>query len=141
MRLRSLLQIVLPIALWIGGGGSNGFAALTTNHAQTSPAHSDPTLRTRHISRSYVAVFETALEVARTLPRWKIVGHDKASGWIQVERRTRVFKFVDDIRIQITEEEEEGTVALDIASQSRVGSGDFGQNARNIREFLAALDR
>ncbi len=121
---------MLPLALWVGG-----CAGLTTNHAQTSPSHSDPTLRTRDIPRAYDAVFDAALDVARTLPRWKIVGEARAEGLIQAERHTRLFKFVDDVRIQITQTDD-WKVTLNLSSQSRVGKGDFGQNARNIREFL-----
>jgi uncharacterized protein (DUF1499 family) len=35
---------------------------------------------------------------------------------------------------------EEG-VAVEVRSASRVGRGDFGQNARNIRGFFDALDQ
>jgi len=127
------LFVVLPVALWVGG-----CAGLTTNHAQTSPAHPDPTLRTRYVPGAYDAVFDAALAVSRALPRWKITGQERASGSILAERRTRLFKFVDDIRIDVTQADD-GRVALNLSSRSRVGKGDFGQNARNIREFLAAF--
>jgi len=127
------LFVLLPMTLWIGG-----CAGLTTNHAETSPVHDDPTLRTRYLSGDYDAVFSAASKVADTLPRWKIVGDERAPGSILAERQTRLFKFVDDVRIEITQTDD-GKVAVNLSSQSRVGKGDFGQNARNIREFLQAF--
>ena len=132
MTARSLF-VMLPVALWVGG-----CAGLTKNHAQTSPDHSDPTLRTRYVSHAYDPVFEAVLEAVRTLPRWKIVGQERVTGSIRAERQTRLFKFVDDVRIEITQSDD-GKIAVNLSSQSRVGKGDFGQNARNIREFLAAF--
>jgi uncharacterized protein (DUF1499 family) len=33
----------------------------------------------------------------------------------------------------------DGQTQVDVRSKSRVGRGDMGQNARRVREFLAAL--
>ena len=50
-----------------------------------------------------------------------------------------LFRFVDDVQISI--EEKDGSVLVNVRSASRVGKGDFGQNARHIRSLFEELDR
>jgi uncharacterized protein (DUF1499 family) len=52
---------------------------------------------------------------------------------------TRVFRFKDDVNVRIRREGAKTKVS--VRSKSRMGTMDFGQNARNVRELLAALDR
>lgn len=84
-------------------------------------------------------VFTAALGVARTLPRWTVVKSDAAEGVIEAEARTRLWRFVDDVTIRVVPGQ--GGTTVSVRSASRVGRGDFGQNARNIRAFLGALRR
>ncbi|MFQ5781021.1 MAG: M28 family peptidase, partial [Nitrospiria bacterium] len=109
------------------------------NRAETRRDHPDPALRNRLYGVSNDIVFAAALDLVKTLPRWRLVRHDPAPGHILAERRSRLFKFVDDVRIEITETAS-GETEVHATSQSRIGKGDFGQNARNIRTFLNALD-
>jgi len=46
---------------------------------------------------------------------------------------------VDDVVVRVAEDG--GRTAVNVRSASRVGRGDFGQNARNIRAFFLELDR
>lgn len=116
-----------------------GCMALTHNTAETRPDHPDPSLRTRTYPIEYDDFFLTVLNVIETLPRWEVVQSDREKGVIQATRQTRLFRFIDDVRIQMTQK---GTqeLTVNIRSASRVGKGDFGQNARNIRELLDRLD-
>jgi uncharacterized protein (DUF1499 family) len=84
-------------------------------------------------------VFDAALHAVNRLPRWTLVVHRPEIGEIQAEVRTRMVRFVDDVLIRI-EKTQEGA-RVHVRSASRVGRGDFGQNARTIRSFLAELDR
>lgn len=84
-------------------------------------------------------VFEAALAVARTLPRWTVVKAEPAAGLIEAEARTRLWRFVDDVTIRVAAKG--GRTTVSVRSASRVGRGDLGQNARNIRAFLDALRR
>lgn len=84
-------------------------------------------------------VFEAALSIARTLPRWTVVKADPAAGRIEAEARTRLWRFVDDVTIRVAAKG--GRTTVSVRSASRVGRGDLGQNARNIRAFLDALRR
>lgn len=84
-------------------------------------------------------VFEAALRAVTRLPRWRVAASRPEAGEIRAEATTPVFRFVDDVTIRL--EEREGATVVSVRSASRVGRGDFGQNARNVRAFLAELDR
>ncbi|HJU04863.1 MAG TPA: DUF1499 domain-containing protein [Nitrospiraceae bacterium] len=94
------------------------------------------------IPRMYQArgeqVFDAALHAVNRLPRWSLVGRSEDQGEIRAEATTRVLRFVDDVDIHIAERAQ-GTI-VHVRSASRVGRGDFGQNARNIRVFFQELD-
>lgn len=112
---------------------------LTNNRAETKPNHSDASLRTRTYTAAYDSFFKTVSHVTGWLPRWEVVDQNIEKGKIRATRQTRIFKFVDDVEITV-KRVNENTVTIDVSSASRVGKGDFGQNARNIREFLKGMD-
>lgn len=76
------------------------------------------------------------VEAALALPRWRHEGTRGEVIWLT--RRTRLFRFVDDVHV-IAEPTPNGTRLL-LRSASRVGKDDLGQNARNLQELIAALD-
>lgn len=53
-------------------------------------------------------------------------------------RRTKILGFVDDVRIELSSNPN-GQTHLYASSRSRVGKGDLGQNARNLRELQGWL--
>ncbi len=73
----------------------------------------------------------------KSLPRWRVEKIDAGAGIIAATRRTRIFRFTDDITIRL-EPTASGT-RLHARSKSRVGSSDFGQNRRNVGEVFGAL--
>jgi len=73
----------------------------------------------------------------RTLPRWHVENVDAAAATIQATRRTRLFRFTDDITVRL-EATADGT-RVRARSQSRLGKADFGQNRRNLLELLALI--
>jgi uncharacterized protein (DUF1499 family) len=84
-------------------------------------------------------VFDAALHAVNRLPRWTLVAYRPEIGEIRAEARTRMLRFVDDVLIRI--EKTQDGARVQVRSASRVGKGDFGQNARSIRAFFAELDR
>jgi uncharacterized protein (DUF1499 family) len=60
-----------------------------------------------------------------------------AHGILHATRRSRFWRFTDDVTIRL-EAISTGT-RLHAHSQSRVGVGDFGQNRRNLLELLDFL--
>lgn len=114
--------------------------ALTQNRAATRPDHPDLSLRTRSYEQRSEILFATLLDIIKALPLWEVLQSDLQKGLIQATRTTRLFHFVDDIEIQITKKSAQ-EVEVDVRSASRVGKGDLGQNARNIRQLLKKLDQ
>lgn len=109
------------------------------NVVQTGKTPEYPDLQPRRYSLSLDRVFDGVLQAVNRLPRWVLITHEPSTGKIQAEARSRVFRFVDDVRIQVTDSN--GVTEVDVRSASRVGRRDFGQNARNVRAFFEALDQ
>jgi uncharacterized protein (DUF1499 family) len=114
--------------------------ALTSNRAWTSPDSPDPRLRGRAYPVPFARVWEAATEIARGWRGWTIVESDPGRGEFAVEARTMLWRFTDDVHVRISLDGD-GMTRVDLTSQSRVGRGDLGVNARRIARFLHALDR
>jgi hypothetical protein len=68
---------------------------------------------------------------------WDIVAVDPSEGRIEATDTTRYFGFKDDVVVRIVAESTGSRV--DVRSESRVGGGDAGTNAKRVRGFLAKL--
>lgn len=113
---------------------------MTRNRAFTEPDAADPRLRPRAYAVPFVDVWSAALSIAEGTRGWTVTSSDPRAGEIVAEARTRLWKFVDDVWIRISLDED-GQTCVDVASSSRTGRGDLGTNARRIARFLHALDR
>jgi len=82
-----------------------------------------------------VADVTARLKVAGQVSGWRLKG--ESPDGLHFVRRTRVFRFADDIRLTLRAEG--AVVRVDAESRSRLGKGDFGQNRRNIRELWATV--
>lgn len=111
------------------------------NDVETGKTPEYPDLKPRDYNASADTVAHAAKAAIARLPAWTVVGagHGAAGAEIQAVHTTRVLRFKDDVTIRLTRTS--GRTHVSIRSKSRVGSWDFGQNARNIRELLGALDR
>jgi uncharacterized protein (DUF1499 family) len=111
------------------------------NRVATAQDHWDPRLRGRTYSIPFEQVWQASLQLASGgLSRWKLVSSDDTEGVIHAEAKTLLWRFTDDVRIDITLDENAQT-RVDVLSSSRKGSSDLGTNARRIHRFLRALDR
>jgi uncharacterized protein (DUF1499 family) len=111
------------------------------NDVETGRTPEYPDLRVKEYSASPERVTKAARSAIESLPRWTLVGAGEGPGGgeIQAVATTKVFRFKDDVTVRIRREG--GKTKVSVRSRSRVGKLDFGQNARNIREFQAELDR
>ncbi|HEX9757828.1 MAG TPA: DUF1499 domain-containing protein [Nitrospiria bacterium] len=107
------------------------------NVVKTGKTPEYPDIQPRSFSLSIEKVFQSAVKTVQSLPRWRVVNTDTAQREIRAEATTRIFRFIDDITIQL-QENPKGTV-VQVRSASRIGKGDLGQNARNIRLFFRTL--
>ncbi|HET6572810.1 MAG TPA: DUF1499 domain-containing protein [Fimbriiglobus sp.] len=108
----------------------------TRNWANTrDPTH--PDLGPLTLPGSLAAAVRRIEAAAGKLPRWHVESADPAAGTVHLTRRTRLWGFVDDVRLTVTPTAD-GT-RVDAESRSRVGVGDLGQNRRNILELWSAI--
>ncbi|MBX6364535.1 MAG: DUF1499 domain-containing protein [Gemmatimonadetes bacterium] len=112
---------------------------LTRNVAETGPDADDPRLVGRTYAIPFERVWQAALAVARRKRLWRIVEHDDQDGLIRIEATTPVFRFVDDVVVRVTLDENAQT-RVDMRSASRRGIGDLGKNPRRVARFFRALD-
>jgi uncharacterized protein (DUF1499 family) len=108
----------------------------TRNWADTDERR-DPALAPPELSLA-PGVAQARLEaVLRALPRWRLEASDAAAGTLRATRRSRLWRFVDDVIIRL-EPTPAGT-RVHARSQARAGVGDLGQNRRNLLELFHAL--
>jgi uncharacterized protein (DUF1499 family) len=69
------------------------------------------------------------------LPRTRIV--EERPGRLHAEVRTRLFRFVDDLHLQL----DEPAGVIHVRSASRLGRSDFGVNRRRVEALRAAFSR
>lgn len=107
------------------------------NVAVTADGATDPWLRPHVYPLSPVQTAHALVDALDSLPRWEVVaGKD---GVIWATRRTRLFRFVDDIYLLLLPAHDSTVVFA--RSASRLGRGDLGQNRRNLGELWAAMER
>ncbi len=108
------------------------------NDVETGKTPEYPDVQVQTLRFSPDLVFERAVETIDGLSMWSLSEADPESGVITAIRTTRVFRFKDDITVTVSAHGEGSLV--NVRSKSRVGRSDFGQNARNILAFQAALE-
>ena len=110
------------------------------NDVETGRTPEYPDLRPREYSASEAAVFKQAKDAVSRLPHWSLAGAGSGPTGSEVQAvHATLPGFKDNVTLRIRREA--GRSRVSIRSRSRVGSWDFGQNARNIRELQAELDR
>ena len=126
---------------------------LTTNWAELRDASDDPELRSLNLQASPHEVAERISNWAERTSRWRLTEVNDSQGettspdgsstdshvsiQLRLTRRTRVFRFVDDVHVVLAPSGSGTKVTAE--SRSRVGKGDLGQNRRNLKELVRAL--
>ena len=97
-----------------------------------------PDIKPLHLPIPPAEAFKKALNSVQTM-KWSLVDSSETEGRIEAFDTTFWFGFKDDVVIRI---QPEGNGSLvDIRSDSRVGGGDLGTNAKRVRKFLALMNR
>lgn len=109
-----------------------------TNRVTTAGTRGYPEIKPLESTRTPAQLTAALQAFAQARPRWTLVSSDAGGLQHALEARTRV-GFVDDVKVRI--EPRSGGARVHAESASRLGKLDFGQNARNLRELLAALAR
>ncbi len=110
------------------------------NDVETGKTPEYPDLQPREYRASLDRVTKGAKAVLDRLSGWKLVGEGKGAVGVQLQALCthRLLRLEHDVSIRIRSEG--GRTRVSVRSKSLFGSLDLGQNARNIREFLDALD-
>jgi len=133
----------------LGCGGTTDPAALPTpdvvihlleqgsgsSIAATADGATDPRLRPHVYPLSPLQTAHAVVDAIERLPRWEVVAGK--NGVIWATRRTRVFRFVDDVYLLLLPAHD--STVIFARSASRVGRGDLGQNRRNLGEFWEGM--
>lgn len=82
-------------------------------------------------------LLEVTTRAIDSLPRWILSERDKSG--FRAMRATKLLRFKDDVSVRASPESE-GRTRLELASASRRGKSDLGQNPRNLRELLDVID-
>ncbi len=111
----------------------------TENFAELDPKSDDPDLRPFVLPHGRDEVVSKIKDWAQQQSRWSVVSEslDEEAAKLHLTRTTPLFRFTDDIRVQLTTVPEGTQVTAE--SQSRVGKGDLGQNPRNLKELMRGL--
>ena len=72
-------------------------------------------------------------EAVAALPRTRIV--EEAPGYLRAECRSRLFRFVDDLELELRT----GERRIAVRSASRVGRSDFGVNRARVDQLRSLL--
>lgn len=137
MRAGMILFLVGAAAALGGLGLFRAWPAINVVETGKTPEYPDIVPRVYRADAD--RVFDAVLHAVHRLPRWSLVAYQPETSEVRAEARTRLLKFVDDVLIRIVRRDD--GMAVEVRSASRVGRGDFGQNARNIRVFFDALDQ
>lgn len=109
------------------------------NDVRTGETPEYPDLQPRAYRFSQPRVFAAAEESIVSLDGFDLVSADAESGLLEATAESRTGFFTDDVTLEVQANGEGGAIVF-IRSRSRVGRGDFGQNARNVRALQVAMD-
>jgi len=125
----------------VAGAAAAFLAWPRLNSVETGRTPEYPDLQPREYAAGEQAVTEAVKAAAGRLSRFTFVGAGRGPGGSEVQyvASTPVFRFKDDVFVRVRREG--GKTKVTARSRSRKGKIDFGQNARNVRELLAALDQ
>lgn len=140
MRRRLLIAAAILVGLVITGLLVTASIWPVLNTVETGQTPEYPELQPHYYTAEPRRVFDETADAIDSLQRWRLVQKEPSRWTLTAQRSTQVFGFVDDIEVTI-EPVTEFVTRVSVLSRSRFGKGDFGQNARNIAELQAELDR
>jgi uncharacterized protein (DUF1499 family) len=112
---------------------------LTKNVYVTSPRDPDSFFKPRQYRQNRDEVIQTVKETVKSLPGWKFEEHKEIQGRVRATHRWYI-GLGEEINIYVVQGID-GITTLEITSQSKAGKGDWGQNKRNVKNLLTALDQ
>lgn len=145
MLLASIVVVAVlgMLVAWIASFVDNWSRDWTTNVAETSVDAEDAHLHPLQCDLSPQELASTVVEAVASMQRWSVIEEPKIRSEtndeieLKLEHRTLLMHFRDDVTVTIRPTDR-GSI-LNARSKSRIGTGDLGQNPRNLRQLLAAV--
>ena len=112
---------------------------LSINYASLDADSDDPRMHPPVLAESTDQIVDRIDAWVEVRPLWAVESKEvsDSDAKIHLTRTTRVFRWVDDIHVTLSSVD--GGIQFNAESKSRVGKGDLGQNPRNLRELVAAV--
>ena len=120
------------------GFGTRISTYLSTNVAETSADTVFPELKLRRYEVPSSLLFDVARRAVQGM-KWEVTSMDDAKNEIHAVVTTKLWKYKDDVVIQIQPAQPSGSW-LWVRSSSRVGKGDLGANTRHIMDLVRYVD-
>ena len=120
------------------GFGTRISTYLSTNVAETSADSVFPELKLRRYEAPPGLLFYVARRAVQGM-KWEVTSMDDAKNEIHAVVTTKLWKYKDDVVIQIQPAQPSGSW-LWVRSSSRVGKGDLGANTRHIMDLVRYVD-
>ncbi len=129
------------LLLGLAGAALGAFLAWPRiNSVETGKTPEYPELQPKEYGASVERITKAVKAALAGLPRWRLVGEGTGPAGAEVQAlHTTLVRLEYDVTIRVRREK--GKTQVSVRSKSRALDWDFGQNARNIRALLAALDR
>jgi uncharacterized protein (DUF1499 family) len=109
------------------------------NEVETGETPEYPDVQPQYYSASPEKVFREVRAGIDEMSRWDVADARLDELTLEATHTTLLFRFVDDVTVWV-ESVTDNVTRVDVRSASRVGKGDFGQNARNINDLFDELD-
>jgi len=120
------------------GLGKRLLTYLNTNVAETTKNSEFPELRLPRYQTPPGLLLDIARRAVKNL-HWETTVLDADKREIQAIVTTKIWRFKDDVTIQIRPTPQGGSF-LYVRSVSRVGKGDLGTNTRHVMDLRAAVE-
>jgi len=120
------------------GFGTRISTYLSTNVAETSADSVFPELKLRRYEAPPGLLFDVARRAVQGM-KWEVTGMDDTKNEIYAGGTTKLWKYKDDVVIQIQPAQPSGSW-LWVRSSSRVGKGDLGANTRHVMDLVRYVD-
>lgn len=136
-----ILAVASTTLLWMAWFIDDWSRDFTTNTAVTDPAASNADMHPLVTDRSPQEVAEAVKQWVAATSLWQLEDSEATDGGqrLHLTRRTRLFRFTDDIHVVIVRDDNTQQTTLSAHSQSRLGKGDLGQNPRNIQQLIQGV--
>jgi hypothetical protein len=130
-------RIVLILGLVVLAGLSLAWPRL--NDVETGKSPEYPDLKARDYRAGVEEVTRAIRATSGKLTGWDLRGSGSGPRGAEIRFvHTTLPRLRYDVTVRISQNA--GRTRVSVRSVSEIGPWDFGQNARNIREFLGALD-